>query len=91
MLCLVKYFSADIEQYMLGTRHGLLNSTFSRNQFMPSTFHGLAEAEVDPNIAISGREAVSLQSIGDTQGFVKCSSKTGCTRKTCKCQIKCFM
>ena len=52
---------------------------------MPSTFHGLAEAEVDPNTEISVREAARLQSIGDGQGFVRCSCKTGCARKTCKC------
>ena len=40
---------------------------------MPSTFHGLAEAEVDPNTEISVREAARLQSIGDGQGLVNCS------------------
>jgi hypothetical protein len=51
---------------------------------MSSTFHGLVEAEADPNTEISVREAARLQSIGDRQGFVKCSCKTGCARKTCK-------
>jgi len=38
---------------------------------MSSTFHGLVEAEVDPNTEVSVREAAHLQSIGDEQGFVK--------------------
>jgi len=37
---------------------------------MPSTFHGLSEAEVDSNTKISVRETARLQSIGDGQGFV---------------------
>jgi len=40
---------------------------------MPSTFHGLSEAEVDSNTEISIREAARLQSLGDGQDFVKCS------------------
>jgi hypothetical protein len=84
ILCPVTHFSADTEQYKLGTRHGLLNSTFSRNPFMPSTFHGLTEAEVDSNTEIAVREVARLQSVGDGQGFVKYSCKTGCARKTCK-------
>ena len=52
---------------------------------MPSTFHGLSEAEDDSNNEISIRETSRLQSTGDGQGFVKCSYKTGCARKTCKC------
>ena len=82
---LVTHFSSDTEQYKLGTRHGLLNSTFSRNQFMPSIFHGLSEAEVDSNTEISVHEAARLQSIGDEEYFAKCSCKTSCARKTCKC------
>jgi hypothetical protein len=56
---------------------------------MPSTFHGLSEAEVNSNTEISGHEAVRLQSIGDGQGFVKCSCKMGCARKTCKSEKTC--
>ena len=57
---------------------------------MPSTVHGLSEAEVDSNTEISVREAARLQSIGDGQCFVKCSCKTGCARKTCKCARSIF-
>ena len=67
---IVTDFSSDTEQYKLGTRHGLFNSTFSRNEFMSSTFRGLSEAEVYLHTAISVCEAVV---------------KTGCARKTCKC------
>ena len=52
---------------------------------MPSSFHGLAEEEVNPNTEINVRESARLQPIGDGQGFVKCSCQTGCARKTCKC------
>ena len=90
----VTHFCSDTEQYKVGTRHGLLNSTFSRNQFMSSTSHGLSEAEIDSNTEISVHEAARLQSIRDGQGYVKCICKTGCARKTCKCvhcEIQCFM
>ena len=40
---------------------------------MPSSIHGLAEAEIDPNTEISVPETARLQSIGDGQGLVKCS------------------
>ena len=80
ILCLVRHFSSDTEQHKLGTRH----STFLRNQFMLSTFHGLSEAEVNSKTEISVREAARLQSLGDGQDFVKCSWKTGCARITCK-------
>ena len=51
---------------------------------MPSTVHGLSEAEVDSNTENSVREAARLQSIEDGQCFVKSSCKTGCARKTGK-------
>jgi hypothetical protein len=41
----------------------------------------LSEADVDSNTEISICEAACLQSIGNGQGFVKCSCKTGCARK----------
>ena len=85
ILYLVTHFSSHTEQYKLGTRHGLLNSTFSMSQFMSSIFHGFSEGEVDSNTEISVREAARLQSIGDGECFAKCSCKTGCARKTCKC------
>ena len=81
ILYLVTHFSSHTEQYKLGTRHGLLNSTFSMNQFMPSIFHGFSEAEIDSNTEISVREAARLQSIGDGECFAKCSCKTGCAKK----------
>jgi len=59
---------------------------------MPSTFHGLSEAEVDSNTEIIVREAARLKSIRDGQGFAKCSCKTACARKTCKyVRSKCSM
>ena len=65
IVSLETHFSADTEQYKPGTRHGQLNSTFSRNKCIPSTFHGLSEAEIDSNTKIIIREATRLQSIGD--------------------------
>ena len=85
ILCVVTSFDPETEQYKLGTRSGLLTATYSRNQFMASSFHGLSESDIDLNVEISVREAARLQSIGNGQGFVKCSCKTGCSRKTCRC------
>ena len=45
------------------------------------TFHGLSAAEVDSNTESSVRETARLQSIGDGQGFVKCSCKNGLCKK----------
>ena len=84
ILYLVTHFSSHTEQYKLGTRYGLLNSTISRSQFMLSIFHGFSEVEFDSNTEISVRQAARLQSIGDGECFAKCSCKTGCARKTCK-------
>jgi len=57
---------------------------------MPSTFHGLSEAKVEPNTEISVHEAGRLKSTGDGQGFAKCRFKRGCVRKSCKCMRSSF-
>ena len=65
----ISNFSLDTEQYKLGTRHGLLNSSFSRIQLMSSTFHDLSKAEIDSNTEISVRETCSESRGMGAQGF----------------------
>lgn len=72
--------------YTLGTNYGTLNSQFARSQFTPTTFKGMSAENVKADITISVREAAREQSIGDGQGFTKCTCKTGCKTKACKCK-----
>ena len=71
--------------FKLGTKHGVLNLNFSRSQFTPTSCEGLRREDIKEDLVLSVREAAREQSIADGQGFVKCSCKTGCKTKSCKC------
>ena len=71
--------------YKIGTKYGVLDQLFTRNQFSPCLAKFLAISEV-PEGSLSVREAARSSSIGLGQGFFKCSCTTGCTTKRCKCR-----
>ena len=79
--------------YKLGTKSGILQQKFSRNQFDPCKQKFLKLDEIPTNV-ISVREAARVTSNGTGQGFFKCSCnpKRGCKDKRCKCfkaSVKC--
>ncbi|KAK3097449.1 hypothetical protein FSP39_009713, partial [Pinctada imbricata] len=83
LLCLVMEINDG--QHKLGTIFGVLDAMFSRNQFTVTTYQGLNENDIKKSVSISVREAARAQSIGDGQGFIRCTCKTGCKTKLCKC------
>ena len=85
LMCVVTDINTETQQYKLATRYGLLNGSFSRNQFLPCTSNTLLLGSVDFDTEISVRHAAREQSIGTGQGFLKCTCKSGCIKKTCKC------
>ena len=71
--------------FTLGTRHGRLDSQFSRNQFDPVGEQFINSSDV-PNSEIGVREAARLQSRNGGQGVFKCICTTKCLTKKCKCK-----
>ena len=72
--------------YKLGTRHGKLEGSYSRNQFGLCEEKFLTSDEV-PDKQISLRSAANLESVGTGQGFFKCNCKTNCEKShRCKCK-----
>jgi len=78
--------------YKLGTKHGLLNQLYSRNQFMPCINKFMSVEEVPKNENITLREVARKDSIGTWQGFFKCNCTKMCENSHCKCvqnKVKC--
>ncbi|CAG2205572.1 unnamed protein product [Mytilus edulis] len=85
LLCIVLEHDQTNDQFKLGTKDGILNGSYSRNQFTFSPIRSLALQDVNTQAELSVTEAARQQSVGDGPGFLKCACKTGCVRKTCKC------
>lgn len=76
------------DQYKLGTKFGVLQGLYARNQFETCPNNFLQDTDVLKEKIISLREAAGLASVGSTsQGFVKCSCKKVCGTR-CKCASK---
>ena len=85
LMCIVIDINTETQQYKLATRYGLLNESFSRNQFPRCTSNILLLGSVDFDTEISVRQAARKQSIGTGHGFLKCTCKSRCIKKICKC------
>ena len=83
LLCYVMEVNED--RYRLGTKYGILDTTFARSQFTVTTYQVLSEDSIKTDVILSVREAARAPSIGDGQGFTRCACKTGCKTKSCKC------
>ena len=78
--------------YKLGTKHGLLNQFYTRNQFSPCVEQFMTNAEVLRGKTISLHEVAHLDSIGPGQGFAKCNFTKKCNSGRCRCfqnAVKC--
>ena len=72
--------------YTIGTKHGILKQSYSRNQFIP-TNACLLQLEVSTSAEITLREVARKDSIGSGQGFARCNCKSGCRNDySCKCK-----
>ena len=74
--------------YKLGTRNGLLNGLYSRNQFEPLPIPLLSTSEVNTGENIPLRTVANIQSQGAGQGFIKCGCVKTCQANNCKCKKK---
>ena len=72
--------------YLLGTKEGLLERLYARNEFT-TVDNNFIEARDVPSSSRSLRPASMITS-GSTQEFVSCHCKRYCIDKKCKCQSK---
>lgn len=71
-------------KFKIGTEVGIIDSWLERTGFEAVNYRGLTEADVPKNIA-SIREIARELTIGTSTGIKKCSCRTTCTTKKCKC------
>jgi len=71
--------------YKLGTKHGILNQKYSRNEFTVCKEKFLSVEEV-LDVDISLRECARLSSNCGGQGYSRCNCKGGCKSDRCKCR-----
>ena len=71
--------------YLLGTKEGLLERLYARNEF--TTADNFVEPHDVPSRSLSLRSA-SMITFGSKQGFVRCHCKRYWIDKKCKCRSK---
>ncbi|CAH2009348.1 unnamed protein product [Acanthoscelides obtectus] len=88
--------ASDDGFYKIGTKHGILQKLYCRNEFDICTQKFLLEEEVNKNNEISLRTAAIKHSVGTGQGFFKCSctkkcmsNRSLCTKNNVLCNSKC--
>ena len=72
--------------YLLGTKEGLLERLYARNEFT-TTDNNFNEAHDVPSSSLTLRSA-SMITYGSKQGFVSCHCKRYCIDKKCRCPSK---
>lgn len=78
--------------YKLGTKHGILKSHYTRNQFTVCAEEFVSIDDVSMEKDITLREVARLDSVGTGQGFFKCLCSLKCESNRCKCKknaVKC--
>jgi hypothetical protein len=76
----------ETKGYKIGTRAGVLQGIFARNQIEMTRYKGLkADMVQDQEKELSVRTAVRALSIGKGQGKKRCTCKTGCISARCSC------
>ncbi|CAH0730445.1 unnamed protein product, partial [Brenthis ino] len=71
--------------YRVGTKHGTINTLFSRNQIKECKIKFLKIEDV-PDVRLSLREISAKDSKFGGQGFIKCHCNKKCSSKLCKCK-----
>ena len=71
--------------YKLGTKEGLLNSFYARNQFEPLPDNHLRIDQVDITKERPLRSVAGEQAVGGGQGFARCGCIQWCEKNNCKC------
>ena len=71
-------------KYTVTTSVGIIKDKLERNCFEILKYKA-PEIKDAPNVFLSMREIITLQSVGDGQGFVRCNCKLKCDSMRCKC------
>ena len=71
--------------HRIGTKDGIINSWYARNQFSTCTEGTVNIADV-PSVNISLRECNGKASLFGGQGCRRCYSKTSCRSNLCSCR-----
>lgn len=75
----------DSSLYKLGTKEGVLERLYSRNEFNFADSNFINASDV-PSCSLNLRKASALSS-GSKQGFVMCHCKRYCNTKKCNCRV----
>ncbi|KAG8331065.1 hypothetical protein J6590_049508 [Homalodisca vitripennis] len=73
------------DSYTLGTKHGVLDKQFSRNQFQVAPNKFINNIDV-PDEQLNVRKE-AMKSSGSKQGFIRCGCKKKCSGRSCKCVV----
>ena len=82
----------DGHLWKLGTKSGVLDQWYSRNQFQPTLEKFLSIEEIPMDKEISLRAAARSESVTGGQGYARCNCTGDCKTKRCKCfksQVSC--
>lgn len=66
--------------YRVATRHGIINTSYCRNQIMKASSQLLTLEDTSQEVH-SARKVASLDSATDGQGYTKCSCATACSTR----------
>lgn len=78
-------------RFTVGTKVGIFRNQMERTCFEVTKYKGLKTEDV-PNVILTSREIVRLQSVGNGQGYKRCSCKGSCADRRCQCfknDLKC--
>ena len=70
--------------FRVGTKAGILNVRFSRNQIELTKYKGI-KSDMIPSDEVTIRSAVCMLSVGHGQGYKRCLCTTTCLTKRCSC------
>ena len=75
----------DHQKYTVATNVGTIDCKLERNAFEVLSYRGLQIQDV-PDVRKSMREIITLQSVGNGQGYKRCLCKTKCDTARCTCR-----
>jgi len=78
--------AVDNEFYTLGTKEGVINQLYTRNQFAVCKEQTLTPEEVASDQSVSLQKVFTLISQTGGQGYLRCNCKAKCISKKCSCR-----
>ena len=83
---------ADLTKYLyrIGTKDGILNMPYARNQFSTCK-EGTVNITDVPSVNVSLRECPGKASLFGGQGYRRCNCKTSCRSNLCSCRKSSYL